>query len=159
VAALIALFFVRTALSEEVTALRYVQLSLGLHLFAAFAPYIRAGELSGFWQYNRTLFLRALTTAVFAGVLFAGLSGALAGIDNLLGVDVEGETYGRLWFFIAFVFGTWFFLGGVPEDLEELDTKTDYPAIIKVFSQFALPWSPSSPSTSPSSPSTSARSW
>jgi len=138
VAALIALFFVRTALSEEVTALRYVQLSLGLHLFAAFAPYIRAGELSGFWQYNRTLFLRALTTAVFAGVLFAGLSGALAGIDNLLGVDVEGETYGRLWFFIAFVFGTWFFLGGVPEDLEELDTKTDYPAIIKVFSQFAL---------------------
>ena len=136
--ALAALFFLYQRWSEEVAALRYVQLSVAFHLFAAFAPFIRAGTLNGFWQYNRSLFLRGLTTAVFAGVLFVGLSGALAGVDNLLGVDVEGETYGRLWFFIAFVFGTWFFLGGVPDDLEALDSETDYPAVIKVFSQFIL---------------------
>lgn len=138
VLALTALFFLRPAWSDEVAVLRYIQLSVGLHLFAAFAPYIRAGQLNGFWQYNRSLFLRALTTAVFAGVLFAGLSGALAGVDNLLGIDVEGETYGRLWIFITFMFSTWFFIGGVPENLAALDTNTDYPAVIKVFSQFIL---------------------
>jgi hypothetical protein len=135
---LVTLFFVRPAWSDPVAFLRYVQLSVGFHLFVAFAPYLGVGELNGFWQYNRTLFLRALTTAVFAVVLFAGLAGALAAVDNLLGVDVEDSTYGRLWFLIAFVFSTWFFLGGVPEDLAELETRTDYPAIIKVFSQFIL---------------------
>jgi hypothetical protein len=132
------LFFVRPAWSDPVAFLRYVQLSVGFHLFVAFAPYLGVGELKGFWQYNRTLFLRALTTAVFAVVLFAGLAGALAAVDNLLGVDVEELMYGRLWFVIAFVFSTWFFLGGVPEDLAELETRTDYPAVIKVFSQFIL---------------------
>lgn len=135
---LTAVFFLEPGWSEEVAALRYVQLSVGFHLFAAFAPYLLVGELNGFWQYNRSLLLRGLTTVVFAGVLFAGLAGALAGVDNLFGVDIEGETYGRLWFFIAFVFSTWFFLGGVPEDLAKLEKSRGYPPVIKVFSQFIL---------------------
>jgi len=135
---LVALFFMRPAWSDSVAFLRYVQLSLGFHLLAAFSPYLGVGELNGFWQYNRTLLLRALTTAVFAVVLFAGLAGALAAVDNLLGINVDEVTYGRLWFFIAFVFSTWFFLGGVPENFAELEASTDYPAIIKVFSQFIL---------------------
>ncbi len=138
VLALTALFFVRPAWSDPVALLRYVQLSIGFHLFAAFAPYLRTGELNGFWQYNRSLLLRGLPAAVFSFVLWAGMSGALAGVDNLLGVDVERTTYARLWFFIAFVFSTSFFLGGVPEDLAELETRTDYPPVIKVFSQFIL---------------------
>jgi hypothetical protein len=126
-------FMLQPNWSEEVAVLRYLQLSLAFHLFAAFAPYLRGGNLNGFWQYNRTLFLRAVTTAIFAGVLFAGLAGALAGVDNLLGVDVSDVTYGRLWMLVAFVFSTWFFLTGVPDDLTALDGRDDYPAIIKVW--------------------------
>lgn len=131
-------YLARPGWSEPVAVLRYVQLSLGFHLLVAFAPFLRPGELNGFWQFNRTLFLRFLNAAVFSVVLYLGLAGALAAVDNLLGIDVHEETYGRLWFAIAFVFNTWFFVGGVPEDLPALEERTDYPAVIKVFSQFIL---------------------
>lgn len=131
-------FLLQPTWSDPVMALRYAQLSVAFHLFAAFAPYLHPGELNGFWQYNRALLLHALTTVVFAAVLWLGLSGALLGVDNLLGIDVADLTYARLWFFFAFVFSTVFFLGGVPEDLAKLQKNRGYPAIIKVFSQFIL---------------------
>jgi hypothetical protein len=131
-------FFLQPTWSDPVAVLRYAQLSIAFHLFAAFAPYLRAGELNGFWQYNRSLLLHGLTAAVFAAVLWVGMAGALAGVDNLLGIEVADLTYARLWFFFAFVFSTWFFLGGMPADLEKLEKNRGYPAIIKVFSQFIL---------------------
>ncbi len=121
-----------------IAAERYVQISVGLHLLAAVSPYLGRGGQNGFWQFNRTLVLRFLTGAVFAGVLFGGLSIALVALDRLFGVDVAPETYGRLWFLTAFVFHPWFFLGGVPEDLEALEEDRSYPAVLKVFGQYIL---------------------
>lgn len=124
--------------SEQVRFLRTLQLAAALHLLVAVLPFRRPGELNGFWQYNRALLLRFVLAALYSGVLYVGLAVALAAIDNLFGVDVEGETYGRLFFAIAFVFNTWFFLGGVPRDLSALDRETEYPRGLKVFSQFVL---------------------
>jgi hypothetical protein len=123
---------------DPVAATRYVQISAGLHMLVAVGPYLGVGGENGFWQYNRTLLLRFLVGFVFAGVLFAGLSVALVAIDRLFGVEVAEETYGRLWFLTAFVFHPWFFLGGVPEDLEALEADRSYPAVLKVFGQYIL---------------------
>jgi hypothetical protein len=39
---------------------------------------------------------------------------------------------------IAFVFNTWFFLGGVPSDPAALEERRDYPVVLRVFAQYAL---------------------
>ena len=117
---------------------RFVQLNAAAHLFVAFVPYIRSHESNGFWQYNRALFFRFLTAALYSVVLFAGLAVALLAIDQLLGVTVEGEFYLKLLLVVALLFNTWFFLGGVPRDFAALDSSTDYPHGLKVFTQYIL---------------------
>jgi hypothetical protein len=124
--------------SEKLRFLHYVQLSLGLHLLAAFVPFVRPGELNGFWQYNRALFLRFLIGALYSAVLFGGLAVALVAIDNLFGLDVAGELYGDLFAVIGFGFHTWFFTAGVPRDVEGLDAVDEYPRGLKLFSQYVL---------------------
>jgi hypothetical protein len=124
--------------SDAVQVRRYAQFSLGFHLLVAFLPYARGGEPNGFWHYNRTLFLRFLTAALYSAVLYLGLVVALVAIDQLLKIKVHASAYSRLWFAIAFVFNTWFFLGGMPANLSDLESRRDYPAGLKVFSQFIL---------------------
>lgn len=124
--------------SEPVAAARYVTLSAAFHLLVAFVPFTGTNHIQGFWQYNKTLFLRLLTGGIFTVVLFAGLAVALLAVDNLFGLNVPEERYPQLWIVLAFVFNTWFFLGGLPEPIEELDRRTDYPAGLKIFAQYVL---------------------
>ena len=123
---------------EPVQVARYFELSLSFHLMAAFLPYAGVDEQNGFWHYNKALFIRFLMAGLFAAVLYGGLAIALAALDKLLGVDVPNEAYGRLWMLMAFVFATWFFLGGVPEDLAALEQQRDVPAGLRVFAQYVL---------------------
>ncbi len=124
--------------SEPVAFTRWFQLSVGFHLLVAFLPFAGYDEPNGFWQYNKALFIRFLTAGVFSAVLYTGLAIAVAALDQLFGVDVADETYFRLWMIIAFLFNTWFFLGGVPRDLAALERSADYPTGLKVFSQYIL---------------------
>jgi hypothetical protein len=119
-------------------ALRFIQLLVAAHLLVAIAPFLTSARLDGFWQFNRILFLRYLTGAFYVAVLWAGLSVALAAVDKLFGVDIDSEMYAHLFAFLAFVFHPWFFLAGVPRDYAELETREDYPAGLKVFTQFVL---------------------
>jgi hypothetical protein len=138
IAVLVGLYVARSGWSEPVELMRYAQLSIALHLLVAVAPYLGSSERNGFWQYNRVLFLRFLIAVLFSVVLFVGLAVALAAVDNLFGVDVDEDTYFRMWCFVAFVFNTWYFLGGVPSDLRALEEWTDYPPPLKVLSQYIL---------------------
>ena len=104
----------------------------------AIAPFLGAGEINGFWHYNKTLLLRLLTALVYSIVLNSGLSLALAALDHLFGINVPGKRYGELVILIIGLFNTWFFLTGVPEHLDSLDTLTDYPKGLKVFAQYIL---------------------
>lgn len=118
--------------------LRLLILACALHLFVAAAPFTGRGEVNGFWHYNRTMFLRILTAALYSHVLYAGLAIALAALDNLFGIHVPGKRYPELWLLINGLFTTWFFLAGVPEDLDGLDAQTDYPKGLKIFAQYIL---------------------
>lgn len=130
----------RTSLgwTDQLAALRFIQLLVVAHLLVAVGPYLGRGGLRGFWQYNRFLFLRYLVATLHAGVLWVGLAVALAAVDKLFGVGIDSERYAQLWAILAFGFHPWFFLGGVPRDHAELDRLEDYPGGLKVFTQYVL---------------------
>jgi hypothetical protein len=118
--------------------IRFALLNIGLHALVAFAPFLSRNELNGFWQFNKALFLRILTAALYSSVLYLGLALALLAIENLFEVNIKGERYGQLWALIAGLFNTWFFLAGVPEHLEALEQERHYPKGLKVFTQYIL---------------------
>ena len=103
-----------------------------------FGPFALRGEQNGFWQYGKSLCVRFITSMLFSGVLYAGLAIALAALNNLFGVDVPAKRYLELWVFLAGMFAVWFFLAGVPEDLDGLESSTDYPKVVKIFAQYIL---------------------
>ena len=119
-------------------AIRYFQLSAGFHLLVAFLPFAGQRETGGFWQYNRRLFLGFLRAYVFSQVLFLGLAIALGALDKLFGVNVPAELYGRTALITGLVVNTAIFLSVVPLGLRELAADTEYPRVLKLFSQYIL---------------------
>jgi hypothetical protein len=117
---------------------RYIILLLAVHLGVSFAPYMVDTEMNGFWQFNKSLFLRFLTSVLYSLVLFVGLSLALVTIDNLFNVSIDIVWYQRLFITIFGTFNTWFFLAGMPERIIKLQLDTDYPKSLRVFTQFVL---------------------
>lgn len=124
--------------SEPVQFARYVELSLAFHLLVAVLPFLGRDRPNAFWQYNRALFERFVIAGVSSATLFLGLALALAALNKLFGVDLPRSAYFRVWVLCGFVFNTWFFLGGVPDDLEALDRREDYPVVLRVFAQYTL---------------------
>ena len=114
---------------------RFVHTALTLHLAAASLPYLGAREPWGFWQYNRAIFFRFLVAVIYAAAVFVGVALAVAALDNLFGVDVPEETYGRLWFAAAFGLHPLVFLAGVPKEFASLNENRDYPKGLRIFSQ------------------------
>jgi hypothetical protein len=117
---------------------RFFVLAIGCHLLVAVNPFFRRGTVNGFWHLNMKLFLRILTSVVYALVLYGGLAIALAALDKLFGVSIPGKRYTELWILLNGTFCTWFFLAGVPEDLDGLDSIDDYPKGLKIFAQYIL---------------------
>lgn len=122
----------------EIDLAKHLILLLSMHLWVAFAPFVRYREIQGFWQYNKSLFIRFLTATLYSGVLFGGLSLAIFAVDQLFEVRIDEENYGRLWILIATIFNTWFFLSDLPEELNELNNSTEYPNGLRLFTQFVL---------------------
>ncbi|MEW5795073.1 MAG: DUF4153 domain-containing protein [Candidatus Zixiibacteriota bacterium] len=117
---------------------RFALLFIGLHFLVAWLPWTGRDQVVGFWQYNKTLFLRLLISGLYSVVLFLGLALALAAIDHLFEADIQPETYFRLWITIVGLFFTWVVLAGVPKDLAALNQSDEYPSGLKVFTQFIL---------------------
>jgi hypothetical protein len=121
-----------------VTLFQFLVLTVGLLLVVSVGPFLSKGEVNGFWQYNKSLFLRVLLALLDSMVLYAGLSVALAALENLFGLHVPGKRYFELWILISGAFTTWFILGGIPEKLSELELSSDFPKGLKVFAQYIL---------------------
>lgn len=114
-------------------------LAFSFHLLVAFAPFIKQGNLHGFWEYNKLLFLRILMAGLYAAVLFAGLSIALVAINGLFNVKIESAVYLRLLTVVGIGFTTLFFLAGVPADFNKINTtQGPYPKGLKIFTQYVL---------------------
>ena len=125
---------------EESIAIEIFAYALASHLLVAFLPFFRKNTLNGFWQYNKSLFLRAFTTILYTGVLFAGLSGAIAAIQELFDIEFTGKIFAYLWFVMAFPVSALIFCAGVPkaEDIDALESSGDLPSGLRLFVQFVL---------------------
>lgn len=119
---------------------RYMMYFTAAHLLVSFSLFKKDGEkyiFSSFWDFNLKLFLRFLISAFYSLVLYAGLAIALVSFDKLFNMHIDEERYLQLFFLIAGIFNTWFFLSGVPKKDDEI---TPYPNAIKVFAQYvAIP--------------------
>lgn len=123
---------------QEHDAWIYLQVSAVAHLTVAFLPFLGRAESSGFWQYNRHLFLGFLKAGVFSCVLFVGTAVALAALKNLFNVDIPDEAFARTWFVYAFIVHPWIFLAAIPADLDALSEDRGYPRALQVFAQYIL---------------------
>lgn len=130
---LLASWFAINPIDAETSIIRYAMLAVSFHLVVSFSP---KTSISGFWEYNKQLFLRILLSGIYSGVLFIGLSVALASTDFLFNLGVDYKNYARLWVLIIGLFNTFFFLAGVPQQFTNLQEQ--YPKGLKVFTQYVL---------------------
>lgn len=121
-----------------VAVFRYGLWLLSFHLLVAFSPYLWRKELNGFWQFNQVLFIRLILGALYSAFLFFGICIALVAIDQLFGAEISYKVYIELWILITGVFNTLFFLAGVPEDFDALDSSDVYFDGLKLFTQYVL---------------------
>lgn len=124
--------------ANDSIAYEYVALSAAAHLLCAFSAFYAYREVNGFWQFNKLMFLRFLTAVLYSGVLFLGLAGAILAVDKLFNVHIDEKLYLHLWFLIAGIFNTVFFLGGIPAPVSQLQEETAYPKGLKIFTQYVL---------------------
>lgn len=121
---------------EDKTVIRWVLYALGLHWLIAVIAFGGSHRVNDFWQYNKTLFLRMLTSLLYSVVLYIGIALALEAIDHLFNADIDYKWYLDAWITLAGMFNTWFFLSGFPSEYQDMGT--DYPKGLKIFTQYVL---------------------
>lgn len=119
---------------------QFLVLNIALHLLVSFAGFLpRSYNQDDFWEFNKQLFLRILTAGLYSVVLYCGLSLAILAIDKLFNVKFYDHIYLHIFFVIAGVFNTIFFLNGVPEtNNSENPLILKYPKGLKNFTQYVL---------------------
>jgi hypothetical protein len=132
------LIFIINPIAREADYIRFFLLSLSFHLLVAFAAFTGKGQVNGFWQFNRTLFLRFLLSVQFGAALFLGIAVAIGATNFLFNFKFEWDTYAILWIWIVGIFTTTVFLAGVPQDTQSLDADLSYPKGLKNFAQYVL---------------------
>lgn len=122
---------------------RFLLFGLGFHFLVSFTAFMNKDaehqqNIDAFWRFNKLFFLRILTAVLFSGVLYGGLCVAILSFNELFEMHINGRIYAQLFFLILGVFNTWFFLAGVPENLNSFYEEEVYPKSLKIFTQFVL---------------------
>ncbi|NJB81441.1 DUF4153 domain-containing protein [Wenyingzhuangia aestuarii] len=124
--------------STSVPYIRYGVFNVIIHLLVSFTPFVKTKELNGFWNYNKTLFIRLCTSVLYSFFIYVGLILAIFAVKELFNVNVHDELYLDIYIITIGLFNTWFFVAGIPEDLNQLETIKTYPKGLKIFSQYVL---------------------
>lgn len=117
---------------------RFLLLQVMLHFLVAFLPFLGKNQIEEFWQYNKTLFLRFLNSALFSAVIYIGLLLALIAAKELFGLDIPEKRFFQLFMVIAIIFNTWIFLSGIPSNLRVSNKTAPYPNGLRIFVQYIL---------------------
>lgn len=127
-----------TTHNTSIPYIRYGVFNVIIHLLVSFAPYLKTKELNGFWNYNKALFLRLCTSVLYSTFIYMGLILALFSVKSLFNVEIHDELYLDIYIVIIGLFNTWFFVSGVPDDLNKLEKVREYPKGLKIFTQYIL---------------------
>jgi hypothetical protein len=123
--------------TENIIQRNFVLLLVG-HLAVAFSAYLQKGNLSSFWEFNKSLFFRFITATVYTIVVFLGIFGALLACKELFGLDVNDKVYGTIFFWCNIFFQSCIFLAGITNKENLYADKIDYPNPLKIFAQYIL---------------------
>jgi len=112
--------------------------TFGFHCFISFSAYLCKGNNLDFWNFNKQLFLRVLTSVLYSLVIYIGLSLALLAINKLFDIDLYDEIYGDLFFIVAGIFNTFFVLSGISKKFDFSVYELKYPLALKIFTVYIL---------------------
>ena len=108
------------------------------HLLVSFIAFTGKDRERNFWQYNKNLFINIFLTTVFTGVLTGGIMLAILAVDNLFDFNFDSRYYSYTFSFLS-IFGSCFiFLLFNEKGLSYLEKQSDYPVILKFFTQYVL---------------------
>ncbi len=122
----------------EVYAYLLIPVFLISHLFVAIAPFLNNKSSKNFWNYNIQLFIRIVLTAIFTGVMTAGLLLAMASIDELFALHVPSKYFANVSYTMLFAGSCLIFLLFNSKGLADLKEQREYPQVLKFFTQFIL---------------------
>jgi len=111
----------------------YTAAALTVHAFVSLSAMWNRSRV-GFWEFNKTIFLRLLAGGLFTGVLIGGLCLAIVSLRELFDMRVDGWMFGWVVAFFIGMFNTVFVLSGIPET----ETSAPYPRGLRMFTQFVL---------------------
>lgn len=119
---------------------RYLILVLAVlfHLLVSFLPFIGKKAPSGFWNYNKNLFIHTFLSGVFSLVLTLGVLLAIVSVDKLFELKLDNDIYPKTLFFLMILGSAVFFSLFNKAGLEELRKDSSYPQVLKFFTQFIL---------------------
>jgi hypothetical protein len=120
---------------NQVTLGRHAALTVFLFLAFFVVPHYRnEGSLE---MYTVRLFSHAVVSALFAGVMFIGLTAITFTISSLFSLRVSVETYLRLWMVMAGVLAPFLFMSGIPKGTVQ-NEPDDYPKVLRNLVLFVL---------------------
>jgi hypothetical protein len=123
--------------TENIIQRNFVLLLVG-HLAVAFSAFLQKGNLSSFWEFNKSLFLRFITASVYTVVVFLGIFGALLACHELFGLEVNKNVYGTIFFWCNIFFQSCIFLAGITNKENLYAEQIVYPNPLKIFAQYIL---------------------
>jgi hypothetical protein len=117
--------------------IRYILFIIAGHLAIFFAPFTYSWHDKSYANYLGTILISIARSTLFTGVLYLGLVLALAAVDFLFKVDIDGKRYGQLFVLCIGIVNTWVYLSDFPKEVHH-HIHFSFPKPAEVFVKFIL---------------------
>ncbi len=122
----------------SITVYRLGAATLCALLLCSFILFFQVDSDNGFWQFNRCCFGAALSSSLYAALLFLGACLALYFFRYLFQIQIEKKVFIQVFIFFFGVIDIWYFLALLPVRPEALASEKKYPNGLKFIAQYAL---------------------
>lgn len=123
--------------SNTITYTRWFLFLLAGHVFIFFAPFVKTWNSAAYWNYLKTIVIAIGRSALFSGVLYAGLAFALVATDALFELNIKDEIYGQLFIICLGIVNTCIYLSDFPKEIQQERT-LNFNQPLEVFIKFIL---------------------
>lgn len=124
--------------TKESYFIRFFIFFIVAHLALTISAFNPLGEQKEFWQFNKSLLIKIITSLFFTHVLFLGISLALLAIKNLFKIEMNNRIHVETYILLLGVFNTWYFLSTLPKENILTEDDEQYPKVLKTFVIYTL---------------------